>query len=511
VVAAGIALVVFGGQCLWVHRAGAQVPVWDQWFAEFGRVYEPLMRDALPVDALASTHNEHHLFTSRLVSIALFLLSGYWDVKGEMVALAAVRGAEIALLFLVLSPLVPGRHRVVFVALVLAVGALPLSPLNVLSGIQAQFRLVEVFSILALSIVVRPLDVERVCGLVLLLLLSFLSMATGVLAMLAAAATILAQALAGRTVPRPRAAVAGLLLGLAAFALFLTPRFPQYGPPSTLESLRILVRCLSFPYPVASGWAVLSHIPILILAIRLMRARAPQDRAWVVVALALWTLMLSLALAVGRGATSAPGEQHLEFLALPLIWNYVALAHMADTSSRPGIVSRLVRMSPSLWALAATVFLASHAWIQAVPRLREMERVRPLVEAGFRQSLLTNDFRRETAEALQAEARVRAGDASFLLYDPVGRYTIPLYAVQRLARRDPPLARLFPPAVSGVGRPALFARLFAAAAAAWPFTLGIGFGLIVVGLRTAGREQGGADSGGDAAVAPQASGKALRV
>jgi hypothetical protein len=480
-VLAGITLVVFGSQCFWVHRAGAQVPVWDQWFAEFGRVYEPLMRGALPFDALAFVHNEHHLFTSRLISMALFLMSGYWDVKGEMVALAAVRGTEMAILFLLLSPLVAESRRLVLIALVVAVGALPVSPLNVLSGIQAQFRLVEIFSILALAVVVRPLDVERVCGLVVFLLLAFFSMATGIVAMVASAVTILAQGLAGRALPRPRAAVAGLILCLAVFALFITPRYPEYGPPSTWESARILVRCLSFPFPVASGWAILSHIPVAILGFRLLRARAPQDGAWLVIALATWTLMMSLALALGRGATSAPGEQHLEFLALPLIWNYLALERLAETT-RPGIASRLVRMSPWLWALAACIFLAGQAWIRGVPRLREMESARPLVEARFRQSLLTHDFRREAAEAAQAEALVRSGDASYLLYDPIGRYTIPLYAVQRLARRDPPLARLFPPEVSGVGRPALFARLLAAAAAAWPFALGIGLSLVFVGL-----------------------------
>jgi hypothetical protein len=479
----GLALVVFASQCFWVHRAGAQVPVWDQWFAEFGRVYEPLMRGALPFDALAFVHNEHHLLTSRLISILLFLTSGYWDVKGEMVALAAVRGTEMALLFMLLSPLIAERRRVVLIALVLAVGALPLSPLNVLSGIQAQFRLVETFSILALAVAVKPADVERVCALVLLLLLAFLSMATGIVAMLAAAVIILAQGLAARTLPRSRAAVAGLLLGLAAFALFLTPRYPQYGPSSAWESLRILVRCLSFPFPVVSGWAVLSHVPVAILAFLLFRTRAAQDRAWLVVALATWTLMLTLALALGRGATAAPGEQHLEFLAFPLIWNYLALVRVADTPARPGSVSRLVRLSPSLWALAACTFLAGHAWIRAVPELREMEVARPLVEARFRQSLLTQDFRRESAEALKAEGLLRAGDASFLLYDPIGRYTIPQYAVQRLARRDPPLGRLFPPALSGIGRPALSARFLEGTAAAWPFALGIGLGLLFLGLR----------------------------
>jgi hypothetical protein len=482
-VVAGIALVVFGSQCYWVHRAGAQLPVWDQWFAEFGRVYEPLMRDALTLDALAYVHNEHHLFTSRLISIVLFLMSGYWDVKGEMVTLAAIRGAEMALLFLMLRPLVPQGRPVVLIALVLAVGALPLSPLNMLSGIQVQFRLVDLFSMVALAIVVRPLDVERTCLLVLAVLLGFFSMATGILAMFAGAATLLAQGLAGRQVPRSRGAVAGLLLGLAALTLFLTPRYPEYGPAGAAESLSILLRALSFPFPVASGWAILGHLPVALLAVGLLRARAPQDPGWLLVGLEIWTLLMSLALAVGRGATRAPGEQHLEFLALPLIWNGLALFRLSGPPLRSVPSGRLLRAGPRLWAAAACAVLLFHCWWVALPRLRQMAEARPLVEARFRQSLLTHDFSREAAAASAAEDRLRTGDAAFLLYDALGRYTIPRYAVQRLERPSPPMRRLFAPSLSGLGRPALFARLLAAAAAAWPASLAVGLGLVVMGLR----------------------------
>jgi len=409
-------------------------------------------------------------------------MSGYWDVKGEMVVSAAVRGTEMALLVLLLGPLVEGGRRIGLVALVLAVGALPISPFNLLSGFQVQFALVEIFSLLALALVTRTFDVERVCGVILCMLLAFFSMATAILTMAAAVVTILAQGVAGRSLPRPRAAVAGLLLCLAAFALFLTPGYAQYGPPSVGESLRILAQCLTFPFPAASGWAVLGHLPIAILGFRLLRARAPHDPAWIVFALATWTLMQIASLAVARGATGAPAEQHLDFLALPLIWNYVALARLVDTTTEPGAVSRLVRKTPSLWALSACLVLSGHAWIRSVPRLREMEVARPLVEARFRDSLLAHDFRREYAEAVRVETRIRSQDTSFL-YDPSGRYTIPQFALPYLESRERRLARLFPPALSGIGRPALFARLLDGAAAAWPIVLAIGFGLLFLGLR----------------------------
>jgi hypothetical protein len=487
-----VALVVFAGRCFWIHRAGAQVPIWDQWFANFANLYEPLLRDALPLHALAFAHNEHRVFTTRLISMLLFQASGYWDVKGEMVVAAALRGAEMSLLVLLLAPLVDARRRLGLVALVLAVGALPISPYNLLSGLPVHFPLVEIFSFVALARIAKPLDVPRLCVAIVCLLLAFLSMATAILAMIAGIVTILAQGLAGRHLPPPRAAVAALLLCLAVFALLLTPRYAQYEPSSATESLRVLVRCLTFPFPAASGWAILGHLPIAILAFRLVRERAPGDPGWVVIALQAWVLMQIASLAVGRGGTSTPGEQHLELLALPLICNYVALARLVDTTPGPAAAPRLLRKAPGLWALAACLLLAGHAWTRSVPRLRQMEVVRPLAEARFRQSLLDHNFGRELAEAELAETRISSRDTSFL-YDPVGRLTIPRFALPYLTSQERPLARLFPPVLSGIGGPAVVARLLDGAATAWPLALATGLGLVFLGLRGSWRGPGGTE------------------
>jgi hypothetical protein len=480
-VTAGIFLVVFAARCFWIDRAAAQVPVWDQWFAEFGRIYEPLLSGNLPLDAVAAEHNEHRLFTTRLISMALFLLSGYWDVKGEMVVSAAAWAAKAAVLWLVLGPLVGPRRRPGLALLVLAVCALPFSPLNLLSGIQVQFVLAEAFSIVALALVARPLDVERLCAVLFCLLLAFFSMATGIVAMAAAVAVIVARGWAGRSLPRAQAAAALFIAALAAFALFLTPRYAEYGPPSAAESARILVRGLSFPFPTASGWMILGHLPVILLAGRLCLARAPDDPGWRVLALAGWTTLLIGTMAVGRGATRTPGEQHLDVLALPLLWNYVAMIRLLDGHASPA--PRVVRALPWAWAAAGCLFLAGQAWLHAVPRLREIQAARPIVEARFRESLASHDFSREIEEARRAADQTRAGDGSYVLYDPFGRYTIPLYALRFLPRHERPLARLFPPAVSGIGRPALFARALDLTAAAWPLFLLGGAVALWFGLR----------------------------
>jgi hypothetical protein len=229
---------------------------------------------------------------------------------------------------------------------------------------------------------------------------------------------------------------------------------------------------------------VLGHLPVLLLARRLFAARSPDDPGWRVLALEGWTLMLMGAMALGRGATATPGEQHLDVLALSLVWNYVALVRLFDVDARPA--PRVARVLPWAWAAAACLFLAGQAW-RALPRLRAMEAARPVVEARFRQSLASYDFRGQIEEARRADAQARAGYGSFVLYDPIGRYTVPLYALRFLPSRERPMARLFPPVLSGIGRPAPFARALDLTAAAWPLVLLAGAGLLGFGLRGAAR------------------------
>jgi hypothetical protein len=481
----GIALVVFAGRALWVARVGNDVPIWDQWLGEFAAVYEPLLTGQLGLENLIFLHNEHRILTTRLVSMVLFLLSGYWDVKGEMVASAALHALEMVLLFAALRPLV-ARHQFGLAVLLCAVGALPLSPFNLLSGFPMQFTIADVFAILALlQVASAKLNAEHVAACVISLLFAFLSMATGIVAAVAALAVVGLRALASRGLPRPLGAVAALLVCLAGVMLLFTPQLPGYGPPTPAESLRVLLRCVGFPTAGHPLWAMLSQLPLAILGFRLVRARALDDPWWRVVALGVWTLAVCAAVAVARGRFAAPAEQHFEVLALPLIWNWVALVTLIERAppvSDP-LSGRVRRALPAAAAGCVVLLLGGHVILRSLPTLRAIERAAPAVEESFRASFQTRDWRRQSVETVLVEQRMMLNDSSSL-YDAYGRYAIPRLVLPRLAQADPRLARLLPPALTGSGRVALAARLLAGAAAAWPAALALGVCLLALGFAT---------------------------
>ncbi len=476
---AGLALVVFGARCAWVAAAGSNLPLWDQWHAL--PVLDALAHGEL--GALAAPHNEHRLLTTRLVSATLILLSGYWDVKGELVASAAASAAEVALLAALLLPLV-GRARLPGLLLVLvATRALPLSPFNLLSGFQVQFALAEIFSVVGLAVAAarRPLDAQGAAASALAFLFAFLSMATGLLAVAAALGVLLLQALAARRLAPPRAALALLLACLLGGFYLLTPHLAVYAPRGALLPLRPLLACLSFPLQGSWPWAVLVHGPLLLLALRLVRQARPDDPDWLVVGLGLWTLALSGALAVGRGALEeVPAARHVEFLALPLVWTYVALVRLLERGGADGGAGgRWRRPLPAAWAVGATLALAGYTWARPWPLLAELRRSVPAAEESFRRSAENGDWGQQDLQRAYVAGWLAAGDASFLNH-PTYRFTIPDTRALVSARGP---RRLLPrPLVSG-GPAAAPARLLERTAAAWPGWLAAGGVLLVAGWR----------------------------
>jgi hypothetical protein len=477
---AGAALLVFGARCAVAEFAANRVPVWDQLVeADY---YESLVSGTLTLRGLAAVHNEHHLFTTRLVSSLLFGLCGYWDPKAELVASAAVRGVEIALILAIASPLVPVRRRPGLVLLLLAVGMLPLSPFNLLSGFQVQFWFAEAFALVALALLSRSLDADTVAVASIALLAAFLSMATGILAAAAAAAALLGRAVAARRAPRPLPATVALMAALAFSGFLLTPRMVAFNPSSLREILGTLARGLAFPLMGSVPWLLLSQVPLVLLLARSLRDRSTDAGDWTVLALGAWSLMTSGAIAVGRGGLApGPSEQHFDTLALGLVWNYLALVRLTCRSRfrAPGW-----RLLPGLWALAGILLLGGHVAARSLPALEEAHRVAPAVEARFAEALRSGDWRQHSTETLVALGRLRQGDNHFL-YEPAGRYTLYPDGLRFLARDRRRAVLLFSPELTGRGRGSLAARSISLASSGWLLWLGLGALCVGQGLTPA--------------------------
>jgi hypothetical protein len=176
----GLALVVLGARCAWIDFASVELPGWDQWTEQ--HLVRAMGEGQFTMSDLAQPHNEHGTFTTRLTSLVLMLLSGYWDLMGELVASAAVTYAVAALLF----------------------GAL---------WLFARWE---------------PVDDAASTLATVLLLAALLSMAGGVPATLAAAATLLLRAAAARTLGTSRASLVLLLIALGGAEHLMTPECAEY-------------------------------------------------------------------------------------------------------------------------------------------------------------------------------------------------------------------------------------------------------------------------------------------
>src|SRR5450759_4725885 len=75
--------------------------------------------------APSASHNEHRILVTRLWSLLLLELGGYWDPILQMVANTLILGAAVALLVISFQPILDRRLWIAFTLLTTAVFALP--------------------------------------------------------------------------------------------------------------------------------------------------------------------------------------------------------------------------------------------------------------------------------------------------------------------------------------------------------------------------------------------------
>ena len=73
------ALVVIGAKCWMIAGYGSPTPFWDQWDAEGVGLYPKYLNSTLQISDLVALHNEHRILVTRLWSLLLLELGGYWD------------------------------------------------------------------------------------------------------------------------------------------------------------------------------------------------------------------------------------------------------------------------------------------------------------------------------------------------------------------------------------------------------------------------------------------------
>lgn len=378
-------VVVFGlvviAQLGLVAVAGTDIPFQDQWDAEGRGLYPALREGTLHGADMFRAHNEHRIFWTQLLNVALFRLNGQWDPLVQLVAGALLHAAGAALLA---ALLVRGRSRGVgwLLALMVVVFCLPVAAWhNALWGFQTQVYFAVLFSVPALALLGQPADASRRKVVV-----GWLAAAAAMLAM--GPGQLVAVALLGGLVLRWRegrghwreVVPPAVLLTVAWWLRQTVPEHAPLQAGSPEQFLSALARMLAWPHS-DQPWAALAlNIPLL-LAVggRLLKRRMAAAGEDFVVLLAGWALAVALAAAWARGgsgefAAGVPSRYVDLIVLLPLanVWCAVVLAQEVVSRWRASI--RLVAVAWGVFLLIGWLGLSAQMLRGVIlPRVRDRE------------------------------------------------------------------------------------------------------------------------------------------
>jgi hypothetical protein len=307
---------------------GHALPFWDQWDAEASTWLKPWVQGELTFAHLLAAHNEHRIAYSRLWSLLWFEANaGHWDNLVLALANTLLSGLLAALTYgLLRSGLATRRARGLFFVLVLLLAVIPFGWENLLVGFQSQFQFLALFALLLLAAAAHLRDRKAALPVVWgLALLGLPTMATGVLAPVAAGGVLVLRAWTREWRRGPAAvAVAGLAaISLAGLAFVpMVPHHQGMHPESLAEGLRALGRVLAWPVP-RGWWAVPAiWLPTFAFFWRLCRERRASAAEWIAIGLAGWVVLQALAITWSRGqGLDMPPSRYTDLLALGVVAN----------------------------------------------------------------------------------------------------------------------------------------------------------------------------------------------
>lgn len=399
----------FGAKLGTLRSFGWQHPFFDQWVEGRG-LYQPFLEARLPWANLFQPHNEHRVFFTRLLALALFDINRQWDNQVQATACALLHTLSLVWLVFAFARRLGRAEAFLLTAVVLSFLALPLARENVVWGFQSQFYFLELFAPLAIWLLTqapaRPL--ARVLG-ALCCAACLIAVGSGPLC---AVAVILAAALSIWRFP----ALAGqqlpvLLTGGAVSAIGLFFRLRVQAPlgAQTLHFFfQSMMRTLSYPL-IDDRWpALLLWLPLLVLlGLWLAKRGVPAGEELFALGLGAFAAMHAPAIGYARGASgAAPATRYFDLLALGAIANALAAVLLVRRARATGSP-----LHPARALLAAWICLAGVGGLGLLRRMLGTEL--PLVGAAV--------ARQEKAMALY----VRTGDAGLLRHDAPGDLSYP--------------------------------------------------------------------------------------
>lgn len=396
------ALVVIGAKCWMIARYGGPTPFWDQWDAEGVGLYPKYLGGTLQISDLIAPHNEHHILVTRLWSLLLLELGGYWDPILQMVANTLILGAMVVLFIAAFRPILDRRSWLLFALFSTAIFSLPFGWGNTLAGFNSQWYFLLLFSIAGLVVIIDAAAfTPRWWLAALLLILSFFSMAAGALSMTAAFAVGVVQFIAGRRSGLRELLALAVLATVTIAMVLYTPvpaRHAQFEAAQSVgQFLQALLEIISWPAPPGRQPAIINllrgaflNAPVVLVGIHVIRLRPPlADRRWLLLALAGWAALQMIATAYARAAAPST-SRYLDLFSIFLMLNGACLLYLISdlkkSRQRVLIAFGAIGLWLGLVVLGATTqtlrFSIPHMATQGVVGRAETENLRAYLDTG---------------------------------------------------------------------------------------------------------------------------------
>lgn len=365
---AGVVAVAATLARLWAFAAfGADIPQWDSWNATGEAIVVRAAAGEFGWRNFFEHHNEHLIPWTRLVDLVLFRVSGAWDPVASVFAAAAVFGACAGVLQACLQDRIAGVPRAAVAVIALAWTGLPVSSENLLSGFQISIG----FTVLGGALLLAAAVEERRWRSIALAIAGTVIGLGSTLVFVAPAAAVVVAA-AGRLLQGGRRAAvqAGVLAlgGVGSAVLLWVTRGHVPGAeamaPRTVEQFAFAVSA-SLGWPMGSAaapWsAAILVVPSALLVFRLATRRTPVTPAVVAWAfLVTWSVVMAVAIGVGRGAQIVPGVNPSPRYAELLFAGTIGHAIAAFVLLREAGLGRVLRCVFGAWAAVVAV-----AWLGA--------------------------------------------------------------------------------------------------------------------------------------------------
>jgi hypothetical protein len=391
----GAFLLILGAKLALIHYAGNSTPFWDEWDGDAADVIQPYVSGTLGFADLFQAHNEHRIVFTRLETLAIFNISGFWDVVLQMIINAVFHAATVLAATAALARVLDRGRALVAIAACAVVFAIPFGCESTLVGFNVQFYLLTAFSFASLYCLApaRSWSPRWWLG-TLFAVASFLSMASGALTLAGPIGLYLLQIANGRRAGFREWLGIGVHVAIVLVLVGLTPTIP--GSEAThAHSLGMFLAALatiaSWPWKTALPGAVV-YLPAVAFLVRTLKERPEaSDARWLNVATLGWLAAQYAAFAFGR-ATGPVSSRYLDVFLVGVMMSLVSALWLLAQRAGEMRSRRRIAVAVMTWLAIVGVGLARTA-IADLPGQVEVRRDTATIEtSNVRGYLATGDF-----------------------------------------------------------------------------------------------------------------------